>query len=149
RVGAEARAEFAFPSEALVFEGAPFRLRTDQGWIARAVGFAERVAACYQGDRLLVIHRHAEERLADVMRCGDRVRLAVRPFRIDVDEAHLHRAERLGELAFAAVALIAQPCTLRPPVELFGLPDIGAAAGETEGLEAHRFKRDVAGENHE
>src|SRR5262249_58725597 len=38
---------------------------------------------------------------------------------------------------------------LGTPVELLGLPDVGAAAGETEGLEAHRVERDVAGENHQ
>ena len=31
----------------------------------------------------------------------------------------------------------------------FGFPDVSAAAGETEGLESHRFQRDVAGEDHQ
>ena len=75
--------------------------------------------------------------------------LAVRPCRIHVDQAHLHRAERILKLAFAAVAFVTQPRPLGTPVELFGLPDIGAAAGETERLEAHRLQRDVAGENHQ
>ena len=30
-----------------------------------------------------------------------------------------------------------------------GLPNVFATAGESEGLEAHRFQRDVTGENHE
>src|SRR6202023_1969888 len=49
---------------------------------------------------------------------------------------------------FAAVAFLAQPRTLGTPIELFRLPDIGAAAGKAERLEAHRFEGDVAGENH-
>ena len=104
------------------------------------MGFAEGVAARNQRNGFLVVHGHAEERLADVVRRGDRVRFAVRPFRIDIDEAHLHRAERFGELALAAVALIAQPGPLGTPVELFGLPDIRATAGEAEGLEPHRLR---------
>src|SRR5262249_13900753 len=139
RVGAEAGAVPALPAEALILERAGLRLRTDEGRIAGAVGLAEGVAAGDQRDGLLVVHRHAEERLADVARRGDRVGLAVRAFRIDVDEAHLHRAERLGQLALAAVALIAQPRSLGAPEELFRLPHIGAAAGEAEGLEAHRL----------
>ena len=111
--------------------------------------FAEGVAACNQRDGLLVIHCHAEERLADIARRGDRVRLAVRPFRIDIDEAHLHRAERFRELALATVAFIAQPGPLGTPVKLFGFPNIGATAGETERLEAHRFEGDVASEDHQ
>ncbi len=113
------------------------------------MGFAEGVAAGNQRDGLLVVHRHAKEGFADVLGRRDRIRLAVRPFRVHVDQAHLHRAERILELAFAAVAFVAQPCPLGTPVELFGLPDIGAAAAETERLEAHRVESDVAGENHQ
>ena len=113
------------------------------------MGFAKSVAAGNQRDGLLVIHRHAEERLADVLGRRDRIRLAVRPLRIDVDQAHLHRAERILKLTFAAIALVAEPRSLRPPIELLGFPDIGAAAAETERLEAHRVQRDVAGEDHQ
>src|SRR5262249_4490672 len=137
RVGAEAGSVLALPAEALILEGAGFRLGTNQGRIARTVGLAEGVAAGDERDGLLVVHRHAEECFTDVARRGDRVGLAVRAFWIDVDEAHLHRAERLGQLALAAVAFIAQPASLGTPVELLRLPDIGAAASEAERLEAH------------
>ena len=113
------------------------------------MGFAEAVAAGNQGDGLLVVHRHPEERFADVLGRSDRVGIAVRPFRIDVNKAHLHRAERFGKLTFAAVAFVTQPRSLGTPEELFGLPDVGAAAGEAEGFEAHRLERYVAGEDHQ
>src|SRR6185312_14475333 len=106
-VAADAGLVLALPAEALVLDGAAFRLRTDQRRIAGAVGLAEGVAARDQRDRLLVVHRHAEEGLADVLGRRDRVRIAVRAFRIDVDKAHLHRTERLRQLAFAAVAFVA------------------------------------------
>ena len=41
---------FAFPTEALIFKGTGFRLRTDQRRIACAVGLAEGVAARNQRD---------------------------------------------------------------------------------------------------
>src|SRR6202023_2519245 len=75
--------------------------------------------------------------------------IAVRSCRIDVDEAHLHGAERLGELAFAPVALVPNPWALGAPLKFFRLPDVRATAGETERLEAHRFQSDVAGEDHQ
>ena len=137
-IAPDAGVVLALPAEALILEGAAFRLRSDQRWIARAVGLAEGVAAGDQRDGLFVVHRHAEERLADVLGRRDRIRIAVRPFRIDVDQAHLHRAERLGKLAFAAVAFVTEPRTFGTPEQLFRLPDIGAAAGETERLETHR-----------
>ncbi|MGY4347160.1 hypothetical protein ACVWXM_003627 [Bradyrhizobium sp. GM7.3] len=148
-IAANARRVLALPAEALIFERARFRLRSDQRRIAGAVGLAEGVAAGDQCDGFLVVHRHAEKGLANVLGRGDRIRLAVRAFRIDVDEAHLHRAERLGELAFAAVALIAQPGAFRTPIELFRLPDVDAAAGKAKGLEAHRLQRDVARQHHQ
>ena len=42
------------------------------------------------------------------------------------------------------VALIAEPGSLRTPVEIFRLPGVDAPAAEPEGLEAHRLERDVA-----
>ena len=146
-VGAEAGAMLALPAKALILDGAAFRIRTDQRRIAGAVRLAESVAAGDQCDGLFVVHRHAEECLADVLRRLDRIRIAVRAFRIDVDQTHLHRAERFGEFAFAAVAFVAQPGAFGTPVQFFRLPHIGAAAGESERLEAHRFQGDVADEN--
>ena len=70
---------------------------------------AEGVAAGDQRDGLLVVHRHAAEGLADVLRGREGIGVAVRAFRVDVDQAHLHGAERLGELAVAAVAFVAEP----------------------------------------
>ncbi len=113
------------------------------------MGLAEGVAAGNQRDGLLVVHCHTEERFADVLGCRDGVRLAVRPFRIDVDQAHLHGAKRVLQLPLAAVAFVAQPRSLGTPIKLLGFPDIGAAAAETEGLEAHRLQRDVAGKDHQ
>src|SRR5204862_7358977 len=101
------------------------------------------MAARDQRDSFLVVHGHAEERFTDVPRRRDRFRLAVRPFRIDIDQAHLHRGERILKLALAAVALSPEPGAFGTPVELFGLPDIGASAAETERLEVHRLERDV------
>ena len=82
-------------------------------------------------------------------RGGDRIRVAVRPFRIHVDEAHLHGAEGIRQLAVAAVALVTEPRGFRSPVDVFRLPDVLAAAGEAERLEPHRLEGDVAGEDHQ
>ena len=59
----------------------------------------------------------------------------------------MHRAERIRELPIAAVALVTEPGALGPPVDVLGLPDILAAAGETKGLEPHRLEGDVAGQD--
>ena len=89
------------------------------------------------------------ESLADIAGRRNRIGIAVRSLRIHVDQAHLHRAERILQLAFAAVAFVAKPSPLRPPVEFFRFPDVGAAAAEAKRLKAHRLQCDVAGKNHE
>ena len=114
------------------------------------MGFAEGVTTGDQRDGFFVIHRHALEGLADVFRGGYRVGITVGSLRIHVDQAHLHGAERVLEFTITVVAFVAQPFGLGTPVNIFlGFPNVGATATEAEGLEAHRFERDVAGQDHE
>ena len=113
------------------------------------MGLAEGVPAGDQRDRLLVVHRHPAERLADVAGGGECVGVAVGALRVDVDQSHLDRTERVGELAVAGVPLVAEPGVLRPPEDLLGLPDVLATEGEPERLEPHVLERDVAGEDHQ
>src|SRR6202030_4693970 len=141
RVTALTRAVAALPAQALLLERGALGIGADVVLRSRAVRLAEGVAARDQRDRLLVVHGHPAERLTDVARRGERVRVAVRALRVDVDEAHLDRAERIRELAVATVALVAEPDGLRTPVDvLLGLPGVHAAAAEAEGLEAHRLQ---------
>ncbi len=150
RVAAYARAEAALPAEALLLDAGRFRIGPHMGRRAGAMGLAEGVAARDQRDGLFVIHRHAGEGLADILGRSDRIRVAVRAFRIDVDQAHLHGCERIFEVPVAGVAFVIQPGLLGAPVDvLIRLPDVLAPATEAEGLESHRFQGDVAGEDHQ
>src|SRR5262249_21884494 len=101
-----AGSERALPTEPLLLDGGPLRLRAHVGRFAGAVRLAKAVTARDQRDGLLVVHRHAAEGLADVPGGGDRIRLAVRSLGIDVDQAHLHGAKRALEITIAAVALV-------------------------------------------
>src|SRR5262249_21817512 len=105
RVAALAAAVLVLPAEALVLDAGGLRLRSDVLGRGRSVRLAERVAADDERHRLLVVHRHPREGLADVPRRRERIGLSAGPLGVHVDEAHLHGAERLGELAVAAVAL--------------------------------------------
>src|ERR1700730_16163574 len=114
------------------------------------MGFAESMTAGDQCDSLFVIHRHAAEGFADVPGRRERIRVAVRAFRVHVDETHLLGGERGLQIAIAGVAPIRQPLAFGAPVDgLVGLPDILAPAAEAERLEAHRLEGDVARKNHE
>src|SRR5262245_13249108 len=148
-IRAETGAMFALPAKALILDGATFRFRTDQRWITCAVGLAEAVATRDQRDGLFVVHGHAEESLADVLGCRHGIRIAIRAFRIDIDQAHLHGAERLRKLAFTAVAFVSEPRPLRTPEEFFRLPNVGATAGESERLEVQRLEGNVTREDHQ
>src|SRR4029079_3582062 len=89
RVGSDARTVLALPPEALVLDGTAFGVGANQRRVASTMGLAEGVAARYQRNGLLVIHRHPEERFADVLGGRDRIRIAVRSRRIYLGEAHL------------------------------------------------------------
>jgi len=147
RIGADSALVAAAPAQALILDHRAFRLRPHQRRVARAVGLAEGVTTGDQRHGFVIVHGHPREGLADVdgRRLG--VRLAVRAFRIHVDQAHLHGTQARVQLPLAAVALIAQPGAFRSPEQLFRLPGVGTATAETEGLEAHGLQRHVAGEH--
>ena len=101
-------------------------------------------------DGLFVVHGHTCEGFSNVTAGGDRIRVAVGALRVHVDQAHLHGGERVFEIPFAGVAVVAKPFVLAAPVDvLLGLPDVFAPAGEAEGLEAHRLQSAVTGKDHQ
>ena len=143
------------PAEAHLLDRGAFGRGADERRIAGAMRLAEGVAAGHQRDGLLVVHRHAREGLAHVATRRHRIRIAVRTLGVHVDQAHLHRGERVLEHAVAGVTalrLVAgrQPLVLGAPVDVFfRLPDVLAATAEAEGLEAHGLERAVAGQDHQ
>ena len=145
RVRSRAAAVAVLPAETLLLEGCPLGLRTDVLGIDRTMGLADGVAADDERGRLLVVHRHPAEGVANVLRGGQRIRVAVRPLRVHVDQSHLHVGEGLGELPVAAVALVTEPGVLGAPEDLVGLPNVLSPEAEAERLEAHRLVGDVAG----
>src|ERR1700693_2310491 len=137
RVTAVTFAKFILPPEPLILNVGAFRfVAYILSGNARAVGFAEGVTAGNERNRLLVIHRHARESLPDIASRGKRIRLSIRPFRIHIDQTHLHGPERPLKITVAAVALVRQPLALWAPVQLFGLPHVRAPAAKTERLKA-------------
>ncbi len=154
-VHALAGAEGVLPAEAHRLDRGALGRGADERRIAGAMRLAEGVAAGHQRDGFLVVHRHAREGLAHVAARRHRIRIAVRTLGVHVDQAHLHRGERVLEHAVAGVTalrLVAgrQPLVLGAPVDVvFRLPDVLAATAEAEGLEAHRLERAVAGQDHQ
>src|SRR6516225_4806232 len=73
RIAPLATAVARLPAEALLLDARALGLGTDELRIACTMRLAETVAAGDERDGLLVIHRHAREGLADVLRGGDRI----------------------------------------------------------------------------
>src|SRR5207253_7692958 len=111
---------------------------------AGAMGLAEGVAAGGERNGLFVIHRHPLERDLDVAGGPQWVWHASGALRIDANEAHLDRCQRVLELHVAfgldAGLLSRNPLLLGAPVDVaFGLEHILAAAAKAEDRPAHRF----------
>ena len=149
RVAGLAAAEAASPAQALRLYAGALRLGADVGLRGGAMRLAERVPAGDERNRLLVVHRHAGERGANVLRREIGVGVAVRPLGVDVNQAHVVGAEGALEFAVGVVALVVKPRRLMPPVGLVRLPDIRASKAKPKGLEAHRLQGAVAGEDDE
>src|SRR5262249_33231170 len=148
RSGAFAAAKAVLPAEALLLEAGPLWFGTDVAicW-GSTMSLADRVAAHDERKGLLVIHRHAAERFANVLCCSKRIRVEARPLRVHVDQAHVIGAERPLDLPVAGVALVSKPRVLRAPEDLVGLPEVLPPEAEAERLEAHRLISTVAGED--
>jgi hypothetical protein len=141
------------PAEALLFDGGASGSGPSSG-IAVAVALADGVAAGGQGDGFLVVHRHAGEGLAHVVRGLQRIGIAVDALRVDVDQAHHaprpagspDRARRsngcTGLLRWAPA--IPSPSPSRCP-----FPGARCPRGRSRSRRssAHRLVGDVAGED--
>ncbi|MDA6076045.1 hypothetical protein O0544_01760 [Edwardsiella anguillarum] len=67
------------------------------------MAFTYGVAAGGQGDGFLIVHRHTGERDAHVVGGFLRIRVAVHPFRVNVDQAHHDCGQRIFQIALAGV----------------------------------------------
>ena len=153
------------PAKAHILDRRAFGLNADQFFRTGAMAFTERVAASDQSHGLFVIHRHAGEGDTNIMRLRDRIRHGVRAFRINIDQAHHHRAKRRVELVCVRIwrfvialtgitaFLIArglQPIGFRAPVNVFfWLKPVGAPAREAERLQATGLHADIGGKDHQ
>ena len=152
-IAALAAAEAALPAEALLFNACCFRLCADVGSITCTMDLTEGVAAGGQCHGFVIVHCHASKGFANVASRRQWIRIAIRAFRVHIDQPHLNRSQRVFQITvtgITAIGLIAggQPLVLCTPVDiLLGSPDIGATATKAEGLEAHGLQCHVTGEN--
>ena len=145
-----AAAEAALPSKALLFDRRSLGIGAHMLGITRTVRLAEGVTTRNERDGFLIIHRHARKGLTNVARRCERVGIAVGTLGVDINQAHLHRGQRVFQFAVTAVSLVGQPLFFHAPIDVFlGLPDVSATTAESEGLETHRIQRDIARQNHQ
>src|SRR5687768_9340425 len=144
--------------------------------VSGAVRLAKRMPTGDQRNRFFTVHRHAAKRLLDIVGRKERVRVAVRPFGVYVDQTHLRRTKWILENAAVHTAIgihivvghkstdllvsafgpglvtyiTAEPCIFGAPVDVqIRLPYVRAPTAETERFEAHSFERNVAREDHQ
>src|ERR1043166_5629153 len=148
RVVSLTAAKSVLPAETLLLQAGALRFGTDiLGGRGGTVGLADRMAADDERKGLLVVHRHAGERLSNVLRCKGRIRVAARSLGIHVDQTHVIGAERPPHIPTFGVALVSKPGVLGPPEDFVGLPAVLTPEAEAECFEAHRFISTVAGED--
>ena len=91
-VSAKTFTKFILPSEALVLNVGTFRLGAHVvSGNGSAVSLAEGMSAGNQRDGFFVVHGHALERFANVPARRNGIGLSIGPFRVHVNQSHLHR----------------------------------------------------------
>ena len=141
------------PSETLVLYFGGLRHRSESGCIAVTMCLTYGVSAGCQRNGLFVVHTHALEGGAHIVSGSDRVWFSIHPFRVHIDETHLHSCQWVLErftVAVCSIAILTQPFFFSAPVNVFfGMPDICTATAKSEGLEAHGFVSHVTGQDHQ
>ena len=133
------------PAKAHSFHGGTGWFAAYETGIAGSVHLAKGVSTGHEGYGLFIVHGHATKGFAHVACRGKRIGVAVRAFRIDINQAHLNGAKRILEVAVAFVALVTEHFGFWTPVNiLFRLPEVGASASKSKGLEAHGFEGHIA-----
>ena len=105
-------AKLAFPAEPHLLDGGSFGLWPDQRRIARTMALTKSMPACNQCNGFLIIHRHPGEGLTHINGRCHGIRYPVWPFRINIDQTHLHCRQGIFKISLTGIALIAKPFIL-------------------------------------
>ena len=147
-IAALARSIGAFPAKAHFFDRRSFRFSPDQRRVTRTMRLAKGMTTGNQSNGFLVIHRHTAKGLAHILGAGQWIWVTIRAFWINVDQPHLNGGKRVFQVAFTAVPLVAKPVGFNTPVNIFFRgPNIFTATAEPKGFAAHRFDRDITGQD--
>ena len=147
-VSANTGAVRAGPAQALRFNRRRFRVSAHVRGFTCAVRFTERMAARNQRDGLFVIHAHVAKGGADRRRRRQRFTAGVRPFRVNVNQAHFGGRKRALRQRFRVT--VGQPGFFIAPVHVqIRFPDVFTPGTETKGAEAGVLQRHVTREDKE
>ena len=114
-----------------------------------AVGLSKGMTTGNQSDGLFVVHGHATKGQSDLLGRGKRIAIPIGSLRVDINQPHLHRCERVVHFSFVVITFLAEPLGLRPPIDVFlGFPNVGTTATEAEGPKAHRFESNISAQDH-
>jgi hypothetical protein len=122
------------------------------------VSLAQGVTPNDESSSLLIIHTHTTKSSTNIKSRSLRIRASIRTLGVNINETEVSSTKRLLKLisslinvsatVVANIITLGNKGRLSTPVDrLIGLPGVGSATGETEGLETTVFEGDVAGEN--
>ena len=138
----------AYPAKAHLFNRSTFWLNPDQISITCTMRFTECMTTCGQGDSFFVIHRHSGKCFTNIAGTCQRIGIAIRPFRIHIDQSHLHGRQRMRQIAITRITAIRQPVCFKTPVNIFfRCPYVWTTATVTKGFAAHRLDSDITCQN--
>ena len=137
------------PAKAHLFNRRPFWFCTNKLRITSAMCLTKCVTTSNKCHSLFIIHSHPAKCLTHILRTQQRIWISIRAFRVNINQTHLHRCQRIIQrLACIAIAIIIQPSCFCTPVNIFfRMPDIRASTAKTKGLATHRFNRHISSKN--
>ena len=108
------------------------------------------MASCNKGYGLFIVHSHTTKGFPNILGCGYRIRIPIRPFRIYIDKSHLHSSKWFFKVSIATISSIFKHVMLRAPINITSrLPYIFSSSSKTKGLESCRFQGDITSKYHQ
>ena len=149
RVTSLSTTKTALPTKALLFNTGSLRFSSNMCCITSTMSLPETMSPGDERYSLFIIHSHTCKGFTNISTCSNRTWFTIRPFRVYIDQTHLHSGQRILKFTITRVAFIIKPLTLSSPVGiLFWFPDVFTPATKTKCLESHRLQCTVTCKNH-
>ena len=137
-----------FPAQAHLLNCRTFWFRSNKTSVACTMCLAESVTSSSECHSLFIIHSHTSKCFSNIFCACYRIWIAIWPFGIYIDQAHLNCSQWIFQLALSRISFVTEPFRFFTPINIFFRgPDIWTSTTEPKSLTSHRLNGDITSQD--